>query len=127
MNSLINNIYANTTVDAPRPVVGMAATTLSLTDRHAATVVKVTELTGQYVYEISVTDDDIQVVSGSTHDGSAKFVTTPNFDAYPKIYRQNRKTKQWIGGYINADTDRFCKLGGGLILGFRDHYVDPSF
>ncbi len=36
-NSLINNLYSNMTIGAPAQVVGMAATTLSWTDRSVAT------------------------------------------------------------------------------------------
>jgi hypothetical protein len=32
-----------------------------------------------------------------------------------------------VSGYINRDTGKFNKSAGGLILGVRDHYVDPSF
>jgi len=128
-NSLVNHLYSRMTVDAPKPEVGMAATTLSWTDRHAATVVAVTELKSKvWSYEIHVVEDQVLVVKGSTHDGSATFAFVPN-DSYnhADIYRMDRKTGEWVHGYINADTGRFQKASGGLILGRRDHYVDPSF
>ena len=127
-NSLINNLYSRMTVNAPAPTVGMAATTLSWTDRHAATVTEVTELTSKvWAYEIKVIEDKILVISGSTHDGSAKFETVPNPEGYEALYRMNRKTSAWTHGYINKNTGRFLKTTSGLILGKRDHYVDPSF
>ena len=127
-NSLVNNLYSRMTVGAPKPVVGMAATKLSWTDRHAATVTKVTELVSKlWAYEIEVIEDNITVVSGSTHDGSAEFATTPNTDGYAYLFRMDRKTNAWVRGYINKDTGKFKKSTGGLILGMRDHYVDPSF
>jgi hypothetical protein len=127
-NSLINNIYSRMTVGAPDPVVGMAATTLSWTDRHAATVTEVTELTSKvWAYEIRIVEDKVLVIAGSTHDGSATFAFVPNPMGYANIYRMDRKTGAWVHGYINQDTGKFKKGQGGLILGRRDHYVDPSF
>jgi hypothetical protein len=126
--SLVNHLYSRMTEGAPAPVVGMAATTLSWTDRHAATVTKVLELTSKvWAYEIHVVDDVVTVVSGSTHDGSAVFATTPSTDGYPTLYRMDRKTGAWVRGYINSETSKFKKASGGLILGRRDHYIDPSF
>jgi hypothetical protein len=46
---------------------------------------------------------------------------------YANIYRMDRKTGAWVYGYVNQDTGKFKKGQGGLILGRRDHYVDPSF
>ena len=127
-NSLVNHLYSRMTVGAPAPVVGMAATTLSWTDRHAATVTKVTELTSKvWSYEIEVVEDKALVIAGSTHDGSATFAFVPNPEGYADLYRMNRKTGAWVRGYINSNTGRFQKATGGLILGKRDHYVDPSF
>ena len=126
-NSLVNNLYSRMTIGAPAPKVGMAATTLSWTDRHAATVTKVTELSGKWKWQIEVVEDKAMVISGSTHDGSAEFAFVPNTDGYANLYRMDRKTGEWIHGYINRDTHKFNKAPGGLILGRRDHYVDPSF
>jgi hypothetical protein len=127
-NSVINNLYSRMTVGAPAPVVGMAATTLSWTDRYAATVTEVTELTSKvWAYEIRVVEDKVLVISGSTHDGSATFAFVPTPSGYANIYRMDRKTGVWAHGYINQDTGKFKKGQGGLILGRRDHHVDPSF
>ena len=127
-NSLINNLYSRMTVNVPAPTVGMAATTLSWTDRHAATVTKVSALSSEvYSHEIEVIDDKIIVISGSTHDGSAKFETVQNPEGHADIYRLERKTGKWVHGHISRNTRRFLKMPGGLILGRRDHYVDPSF
>jgi len=127
-NSVVNHLYSHATVGAPKPMVGMAATTLSWTDRHAATVTEVTELCGKrWLYEIRVVEDKALVIAGSTHDGSATFAFVPNLMGYADIYRMDRKTGAWVHGYINQDTGKFKKGQGGLILGKRDHYVDPSF
>lgn len=127
-NSLVNNLYSRMTVGAPAPEVGMAATTLSWTDRHAATVTKVFELPSKvWAYEIHVVEDVVTVVSGSTYDGSATFAFVPSFDGYAALYRMSRKTGAWTHGYMDKETGRFRKTTGGLILGRRDHHVDPSF
>ena len=128
-SSLVNHLYSRMTVGAPKPVAGMAATVLRWSDRQAATVVSVTELDGKlWSYQIEVAEDDVEVVSGSTHDGSAQFVSRASLGAgYKHLYRMDRKTGRWVCGYMNAQTGKFNKLSGGLILGKRDHYVDPSF
>ena len=128
-NSLINNIYSRMTVGAPAPTVGMAATTLSWTDRHAATVTKVTELKSKvWAYEIHIIEDKPTVVSGSVHDGSAVYSFEPNPYGYVDMYRMDRKTGKWVRGYINGATGKFKQFrNGGLILGMRDHHYDPHF
>ena len=127
-NSLVNHLYSRMTVGAPAPVVGMAATTLSWSDRHAATVTEVTELTSKvWAYEIRVVEDKVIVIAGSTHDGSATFAFAPGIYNHAGTYRMDRKTGAWVHGYINQDTGKFKRGQGGLILGRRDHYVDPSF
>jgi len=127
-NSLVNHFYSRMTVGAPAPEVGMAATTLSWTDRHAATVTAVAELKSKvWAYEIRVVDDEVLVIKGSTHDGSATYAFAPGIYNHADTYRMERKTGKWVRGYINQDTGRFAKSTGGLILGKRDHYVDPSF
>lgn len=127
-SSVINHLYSRMTVDAPAPKVGMAATILSWSDRHAATVTEVSELCGaRWLYEIRVVEDKVIVTSGSTHNGSATFAYSTNPAGVANIYRMNRKTRAWVKGYINQDTGKFKMGQGGLILGCRDHYVDPSF
>ena len=128
-NSLINNIYSRMTVGAPAPTVGMGATKLSWTDRHAATVTKVTELKSKtWAYEIFVIEDKPTVVSGSVYDGSAVYTFEPNPCGYADMYRMDRKSGKWVRGYINQETGRFKqRRSGGLILGMRDHHYDPHF
>jgi hypothetical protein len=107
----------------------MGATKLSWTDRHAATVTKVTELTSKvWAYEIFVIEDKPTVVSGSVHDGSAVYTFESNPYGYADMYRMDRKTGKWVRGYINQETGRFKqRRSGGLILGMRDHHYDPHF
>ena len=126
-NNLVNNMYSRMVNGSPVPKVGMGATTLSWTDRHAATVTKVTEFASKkWAFEISVVHDNVTVISGSVHDGSAEFATTPNPAGYADLYRMDKAGK-WVHGFINRETGKFKKSSGGLILGIRDHHIDPSF
>jgi hypothetical protein len=128
-NSVVNHLYSRMTIGAPAPVVGMGATKLSWTDRHAATVTKVTKLKSKvWAYEIFVIEDKPTVVSGSVHDGSAVYTFEPNPSGYADMYRMDSKTGKWVRGYINQQTGRFKqRRSGGLILGMRDHHFDPHF
>jgi len=128
-NSVVNHLYSRMTDGAPAPEVGMGATKLSWTDRHAATVTKVTQLTSKvWAYEIFVIEDKPTVVSGSVHDGSAVYTFEPNPSGYADMYRMERKTGKWVRGYINQETGRFKqRRSGGLIIGMRDHHFDPHF
>lgn len=128
--SVINNLHSRATIGQPTPVVGMGATLLGWTDRHPATLVEVTEFAGSKVWkwEVAVTEDDFKVTAGSQHDGSAAYDFTPATDGYREIFRFNRKTGEWVHGYNNRDTGRFCaSRGKGLRIGERDKYHDPSF
>jgi hypothetical protein len=127
--SLVNHMYSRMTIGAPAPTVGMGATKLSWSDRHAATVTKVTELKSKvWAYEINVMEDKVTCVSGSAHDGSAVYAFEPNPYGYADMYRMDRKTGKWVRGYINGATGRFKqRRSGGLILGMREHYYDPHF
>ena len=128
-NSLVNHLYSRMTIGAPAPEVGMGATTLSWTDRHAATVTKVTELKSKvWAYEIHIMEDKVTCISGSAHDGSAVYAFEPNPYGYADIFRMDRKTGKWVRGYVNQLTGRFKqRRSGGLILGMREHYYDPHF
>ena len=128
--SLINHLHSRGTIGQPTPVVGMGATTLGWTDRRAATIVKVTEFGGskQWAFEIEVVLDDAKVISGSCHDGSAVFEYSPRPDGYRDLYRFSKKTQKWVNGYISKETGEFrTGSDGGLLIGQRDHYIDPSF
>ena len=126
--SLVNHLYNRMTNGSPDPIIGMGATILGWSDRHAGTVQSVTKLDSKvWSYQITVTSDTRTVVSGSEHDGSAVYSFSSNLDGYGYIYRKDRKTGHWVSGYINPDSGRFIKQDGRLILGFRESYIDPSF
>lgn len=128
--SVVNHIYSRATIGQPRPVVGMGATELLWSDRHAATITKVTELTSKrWLYEIEVVCDKATVISGSGHDGSAEYSYEPGTGT-PNIYRSRREGGEWVQVFLNKDTGKVCQAvggGRGLRIGDRDEYRDPSF
>ncbi len=124
--SLVNHLSSRMTIGAPEPVVGMGATVLGWTDRHAATVIDVAVIRKQTV--VTVQHDDARVVSGSAHDGSAKWETKPDPAGNTRKFSRRSPNDKWHEVSINPDTGRLVKSGGyGLLIGQRDHYRDPSF
>ena len=65
---------------------------------------------------VVITEDTAKVVSGSTHDGSARYEYTSNPEGPRATYLVNQR-----GQYVAK--------GGGfkLALGSRETYRDPSF
>lgn len=128
-SSLVNHLQSRGVIGEPAPVVGMGATILRWSDRDAATIVSVDANPKSKAYSciIEVVADDYKVVSGSTHDGSAKFEFTPAKDGRKYIYRKNAKTGMWESAYKSIVNNRLLKGEGGLRIGERDKYVDPSF
>lgn len=127
--SLVNHLHSRAVIGEPAPKVGMGCTILGWSDRNPGTIQSVTELTSKvYLYEIEVTSDDSQVVSGSEHDGSATYKFTPCPAGYRSLYRKNKKTGFWEATHRN-EAGRLVKTksGQGIRIGERDKYRDPSF
>lgn len=123
--SVINHLHSRATLGQPEPTVGMGATILLWTDRHAATIRNVLYIGGKLA--VQVTRDRATVVKGSAHDGSAEyeFETTP--DGHLDTFAFNGTT--WEQYHVNPETKRWnkAKSGRGLRIGERDEYRDPSF
>ena len=127
-NSLVNQLYARSTLGQPTPTVGMGCTKLGWTDRHAGTIVSVRGLNSKlWDWEIEVVEDVSTVVSGSGHDGSAVYAFTPAANGHRETYRSVRGTGEWRRVILNRDTGRFNQVGGGLRIGERETYYDPTF
>jgi hypothetical protein len=118
--SLINHIqsrYAQTL-----PQVGDAATILSWTDRDPATVVEVFKH-GKFDYIVVQMDDYERVDSnGYSEDQTYMYMRNPNGPRY--TYRL--KNESWESVRLN-ENGRYVKSYGGLIVGHREKYWDPSF
>lgn len=123
--SVINHLMARGTRGEPEPTVGMGATLLSWTDRHAGTIVAV-EKDGAGRYVVTVREDKARVVSGSTFDGSAAYEYEPDPDGFEHMFRRE-EGKGWRG--VRRGVGRRLKLaeGYGLRIGARESYRDPSF
>lgn len=104
--SLVNYILAKT---GKQPEVGMGATILSWTDRHPATIVKVTKTQVHVQEDLAKRIDDRGYY---TEDQDYEYV--PNPEAYIQVFRFTKK------GLKN-------KNGNHLSIGRREKYVDPSF
>lgn len=109
--SLNNAIAARSTIGAPTPEVGMGATQLCWTDRHAYTVVEV-----KSPKRIVVQADKAIRVDSNGMSESQKYEFVPQPDA-PKVTLTLRKNGQWkpVGG------------GNTFAIGYRSEYHDFSF
>lgn len=124
-NSVMNHIYSRAVVGQPTPEVGMGATLLLWTDRHAATIVEVQEIKG--ITYIKVQADTAKVVSGTKQNGSATYEYSPNPNGQELLFRREPNGR-WQQVRWNDKTKRWSKRDGeGLRIGERDEHYDPSF
>lgn len=108
--NLINRVMERST--SPVPQVGMGCTICMYSDRHAATIVRISP-SGKTVY---VQQDTATVVRGSRYDGTAEYSYEPDPTAPIRAFRLTKRG--WRAGGKN---------GTGLLIGHRDEYYDPSF
>lgn len=124
--SLINHLQSRATDGQPEPKVGMGATILLWSDRHAATIRNVFYIGNKIA--VQVTRDHAKVVSGSSHDGSAVYEFTTTADGRLETFAFDGST--WSQYAVNPKTKRWNKVPGGghgLRIGERDEYRDPTF
>ena len=112
--SLTNNIYANAQQETP--VVGMGATELWHTDRHAVTIVSVSK-NGK---RIEVQRDNAKRLDKNGLSESQTYEYTPNPDA-PRLTYTLRRNGRWVAVGSGRVTGR------ALLIGHRDEYIDPCF
>jgi len=113
MKSIINHLMSNS--KSPEPFVGMGATALSASDRHAFTVVKIVG-----AKTIVVQEDDAKRTDNNGMSDQQSYEYTPNPEA-PRITVTLRKDGRWVekGGSI--------RNGRTYVLGFRRKYHDFSY
>jgi hypothetical protein len=104
--SLTNHLMAGSKQVEPK--VGMGATICCWSDRHAATIIKITECQIHVQEDIATRTDSNGMSESQTYDYS------PNQDGAVIVFR---KTKR---GWKS-------KCGNGLLIGTRKHYYDYSF
>jgi hypothetical protein len=119
--SVINHLMSRSVIGEPTPDVGMGATILMWSDRHAGTI---TMIKGDI---IEVTEDDYKPISGSILNGDVKWEFTYNPNGRTSYFRKS-KTGLWENVVFNKETGRWKKSNGqGLIIGRREKYYDPHF
>lgn len=122
--SLINHLYSRQTLNQPEPFVGMGATVLHWTDREAGTIIAVEKVGNDTI--ITVQSDEAKVIGGGEHDGSASYEFSPNLNGRLSYFRLSKIG--WTTVRKNEQTGRWNKIAnGGVKIGVRDHYRDPSF
>jgi hypothetical protein len=124
--SYINHLASREIIGQPTPEVGMGATLLLWTDRHAATIVAIHDARpGRWIIEVQT--DYAKVVEGSTFDGSARYEYFRDPEGTTKCFRFDSR-RGWRRVVWNAGTGRWNFRGGdGLKIGVRDEHRDPHF
>jgi hypothetical protein len=113
-NSLVNGLMAGAT-NTPDPVVGMGATILMWTDRHAATVVEVINAKTIVIQQDRATRADDNGMSDAQ-----SWTFEPNPDAPRTTY-----TKRSNGAWVRKGEP--AKGGSRIAVGVRSEHYDFSF
>ena len=120
-NSLVNHIMANTV--SSEIEAGTPATFLSWTDRHPGTIIEKFSK-GRFTY-IKVRRDEVVYAEDRSGNFTIKDGSDDNFQMF-RFKTDGSSGFQKVG--INPDTGRYVKWGdGGLSVGNREYYYDPSF
>jgi len=120
--SLINHVYSRE--KSPEPVVGMGATILGWSDRHAGTIVNVFDVRG--VKHISVQRDISKRIDKNGMSDSQTYEYSPNTQGPVNTFRF--RNDRWEEVYFNTKTNRWNKFGSyGIRIDVRDTHHDYSF
>ena len=123
--SISNHIYSRATIGQPEPTVGMGATLLCWTDRHAATITKVETIGGKV--HVTIQQDNAKRSDKNGMSESQEYEYTPNLNGHQTTFRQD-ENGGWQQVRFNATTKRWSKIEGeGLMIGKRAEYHDFSF
>jgi hypothetical protein len=121
--SLTNHILSRAVIGQPTPVVGMGATVLGWTDRHACTIVDV----NAFCDTIIVQEDNFTRAddNGISENQTYTYERNPTGAVY--VFKKDKHGK-WYEVRVNPKTGRYNKTGGpGLRIGERAQYHDFSF
>ena len=126
--SFCNHLYSRSTLGQPEPVVGMGATILGWTDRHAGTIICVVpNPTKRWTWRIDVQQDNVTRIDKNGMSEMQEYLATPNptGTVTPYIF----DGKQWREGYLKDGKFRVYPKGegSGLMIGIRQEYYDWSF
>jgi hypothetical protein len=123
--SLVNHIRSRQVIGQPEPVVGMGATILGWTDRHAATITKIEKVGKRTV--ITVRRDDTKRIDSNGFSESQTYEYTPNPNGASYMFAQ-LPSGIWEEVCRNRETGRLKKMKGcSLRIGERESYHDFSF
>lgn len=119
--SVVNHVLSRSVIGQPEPTVGMGATILCWTDRHAATI---TAIEGDL---ITVQMDRVKRVDTNGMSESQEWTFEPNPDGYLYYFRK-ATNGHWQQVRYNTTTRRYNKVNGeSLQIGVRREYHDFSF
>lgn len=125
--SIVNHMYSMATIGQPEVFIGMPVTVLSWTDRHPATVIE-TFKSGKFDM-MHIQRDDYKVVprENAQYGDHIEYTYSPNPDGFVYTYKKNSDGR-WFEVILRKETGRWVKCGnGGIRLGVREEYWDPSF
>lgn len=125
--SLMNHIDSRSVRGEPEPYIGMGASILMWSDRHAGSIVEVFKK--KDIVYIAVQEDNAVRVDKNGMSESQEYEYSPNPNGAIRYYRKMPPYGFWQAVYINPKSGRFnvLKGGGGVKIGVRDHYYDYSF
>lgn len=116
-NSLVNHMMSRSSCT---PAIGMGATLLRWTDRNGATVI------GWNGKLLTVQQDFAKRTDSNGYGGQQEYDHTPNPDGAVSNFKLT--PKGWVEVHYNPDTQRWNTVGkGGIAVGYRETYYDPSF
>jgi hypothetical protein len=123
--SMTNHLHSRAVIGQPEPTVGMGATVLLWTDRHAATITEVFKV-GKFTYVCAQQDKAIRN-DGNGMSESQGYDYTPNPNGSCEYFRRE-ESGMWQAVTKNTVSGRWNKgEGHGLRIGERDEYYDFSF
>lgn len=113
----------------PTPVVGMGVTFTHWSDRTPGTIVAVRERNGK-LYEIDTVGDDpgrnLAVWPAQRYEITPTDPATVTADTPRSTWRMDRAGRL-RRTRVNENGRRVLTDNGGIVLGSRDYYQDPSF
>lgn len=121
--SVTNHIYSRMTLGQPDPVVGMGVTFLHWTDRSAGTIIEVFKIGNDLAIKAQGDNAERTDKNGFSEDQTYEY--TPNPKGAVSVWRF--RNGAWEKVFLNPDSNRWKKSGGGLIIGKREAYWDPCF
>ena len=123
--SLMNHLDSRSVKGEPAPYVGMGATLLSWSDRHAGTIVEVFKK--KNVLYIKVQEDNSVRIDKNGMSESQEYEYSSNPNGKISYFRKVAPYGFWQAVYIKPETGKFNIGSGGIKIGVRDEYYDFSF